>query len=90
MNPAPYIAQHVANARKARREARQHTGFQAQMRRNYAGHEMRKARHLKQLGDRCLPTDEWRYPPDCPDADFCAGNRICMWRCQDSGEGDDE
>lgn len=33
-----------------------------------------------------LPIDFWRHPPGCPDGDWCAGNRICYWRCTDDGE----
>lgn len=33
-----------------------------------------------------IPADRRRYPPDCPDPDWCRGNRSCYWRCQDDGE----
>jgi hypothetical protein len=23
-----------------------------------------------------------RYPPGCPDADWCAGNNLCYWNCE--------
>lgn len=30
---------------------------------------------------RKIPADEQRYPPGCPDPDWCAGNRVCYWDC---------
>jgi hypothetical protein len=34
---------------------------------------------------RVIPADERRYPPGCPDGDWCRGNRICYWNCRDDG-----
>lgn len=28
------------------------------------------------------PYQRWRYPPGCPDADWCSGNSTCHWDCQ--------
>lgn len=30
------------------------------------------------------PYQRWHHPPGCPDADWCAGNRVCYWDCQGS------
>lgn len=34
-----------------------------------------------------IPADRRRYPPDCPDPDWCRGNRSCYWRCN-ADDGD--
>ena len=41
----------------------------------------------------CLPGKEpekpwqrWRHPPGCPDVDWCAGNGVCYWGCQDTDD----
>lgn len=28
-----------------------------------------------------IPADKRRYPPGCPDPDWCRGNRACWWDC---------
>lgn len=33
-----------------------------------------------------IPADTQMYPPGCPDAEFCRGNRCCNWGCKDDGE----
>jgi hypothetical protein len=30
------------------------------------------------------PYRRWRYPPGCPDPDWCSGNGVCYWRCNDN------
>jgi hypothetical protein len=30
-----------------------------------------------------IPADAEMYPPGCPDAEWCRGNRCCYWRCND-------
>ena len=33
-----------------------------------------------------IPADAQMYPPGCPDADWCRGNRLCYWNCKRDGE----
>jgi hypothetical protein len=28
-----------------------------------------------------IPAHKRRYPPGCPDPDWCAGNNVCYWEC---------
>jgi len=35
-----------------------------------------------------VPALERRYPPGCPDPDWCAGNNVCYWECIRSYEGE--
>lgn len=41
-----------------------------------------------------VPAFERRYPPGCPDPDWCAGNGVCYWCCDrspdDEGLWEDE
>jgi hypothetical protein len=30
---------------------------------------------------RRVPALERRYPPGCPDPDWCGGNNVCYWDC---------
>lgn len=34
-----------------------------------------------------VPAHERRYPPGCPDGDWCRGNNVCYWNCK--GDSDD-
>jgi hypothetical protein len=38
--------------------------------------------------DDVPPYVRWRHPPGCPDSDWCSGNGVCYWRCQDDGQDD--
>ena len=29
------------------------------------------------------PWQRWRHPPGCPDGDWCNGNGVCYWRCDE-------
>jgi hypothetical protein len=31
------------------------------------------------------PYQRWRHPPGCPDSDWCSGNGMCYWDCQEDG-----
>jgi hypothetical protein len=31
---------------------------------------------------RRVPAQEQRYPPLCPDPDYCVGNNMCFWDCE--------
>jgi hypothetical protein len=35
--------------------------------------------------DGKTPADLQRYPPGCPDPDWCSGNRVCYWACETAG-----
>lgn len=28
-----------------------------------------------------IPADQQRYPPRCPDPDWCRGSKLCYWHC---------
>jgi hypothetical protein len=30
-----------------------------------------------------IPAELTRYPPGCPDPDWCTGNGVCHWRCNE-------
>lgn len=32
-----------------------------------------------------IPAREKRYPPGCPDPDWCISNKGCYWNCRDDG-----
>lgn len=37
------------------------------------------------MADTKNPADEQRYPPGCPDPDWCRGNG-CYWDCKYDGD----
>lgn len=43
---------------------------------------------IAQASARRIPADDRRYPPGCPDGDWCRGNRMCFWDCRGNDIGD--
>jgi hypothetical protein len=40
------------------------------------------------MSGHSIPACEQRYPPGCPDPDWCSGNGLCYWNCT-AGPDDD-